>query len=144
MDIFAQLGINTTAGIQFVFFAIALIFLSKVVFGPYAHALEERERRTKGGEDLALEYQNKSVELQTEYEVKTRDLNSQMKSIIDAAKTQANKDYESAVSKARTEADKLVQDNRTQITSAVATAAGDLKSQTNSVAMAITSKLLGK
>lgn len=144
MDIFGQLGINTTAGIQFVFYAIALIFLSKFVFAPYAHALEEREHRTKGGEDLALEYQQKSSELQAEYETKLRDLNGQIKSIVDTAKTQASKDSESIVNAARAGADKLVEDNRLKITAAVSSAAADLKSQTTNVAMAITNKLLGK
>ncbi|WII73029.1 ATP synthase F0 subunit B [Bdellovibrio sp. 22V] len=142
MDIFGQLGINTTAAFQFVLFAIALIFLSKVVFAPYAHALEERQRRTKGGEDLALEFQNKSVELQSEYETKTRELNSQIKGIVDAAKSQANKEYETLVAKARAESEKMVQDNRNKITTAIQSAAADLKSQTNAVAMAITTKLL--
>lgn len=144
MDIFGQLGINITAIYQFVFFAIALIFLSKVVFAPYSHALEERQRRTKGGEDLALEYQNKSIELQTSYEEKTRDLSAQIKSIVDSAKGQATKEYETLVAQSRTQADKLVLDNRTKISSAVQAAAGELKTQTNSVAMAITHKLLGK
>jgi F-type H+-transporting ATPase subunit b len=144
MDIFGQLGINTTAGIQFVLFAIALIFLSKFVFGPYAHALEERERRTKGGEDLALEYQQKSVELHSEYETKARDVNNEIKKIVDASKAQANKEYEALVEKARGEANKLVQDNRTKVTAAVQQAASELKSQTNAVAMAITTKLLSK
>lgn len=144
MDIFGQLGINTTAAIQFIFFAIALLFLTKVVFTPYAHALEERERKTKGGEDLALEYQAKSVELQTQYETKLRELNQETKSIIDASKAEANKQYETTVSKSRDEATKLVSENRTKISTAVEAAARDLKSQTQAVALAITSKLLGK
>lgn len=142
MDIFGQLGINTTAGFQFVLFAIALIFLSKFVFAPYAHALEERQARTKGGEDLALEYQNKSVELQSEYEVKLRDLNGQIKSIVDASKSQANKEYEVLIERARSEAEKHVQTNRAKISSAVTAAAAELKTQTTAVAMTITNKLL--
>lgn len=142
MDIFGQLGINTTAAIQFVLFAIALIFLSKVVFTPYTHAYEERQRRTKGGEDLALEYQNKSVELHSEYETKARELNNEIKGIVDGAKSQANKDYESLVAKARSESEKLVHENRTKISTAVQGAAAELKSQTTAVAMAITTKLL--
>ncbi|MBV2168996.1 MAG: ATP synthase F0 subunit B [Bdellovibrio sp.] len=142
MDIFGQLGINTTAAFQFVFFSIALLFLSKVVFAPYAHALEERQRRTKGGEDLALEYQNKSVELQTEYETKLRTLNSEIKTIVDSAKSQANKEYEALIANVRTDSEKLVQENRSKISAAVQTAAADLKSQTTAVAMAITTKLL--
>lgn len=144
MDIFGQLGINSTAAIQFVFFAIALLFLTKVVFTPYAHALEERQRKTKGGEDLALEYQAKSVELQTEYETKVRALNVEMKNIIDASKTEATKQYETSVAKTRADADKLINDNRSKVTAAVQTATQELKTQTQSVALAITSKLLGK
>lgn len=142
MDIFGQLGINTTAAFQFVLFAIALTFLSKVVFAPYAHALEERQKRTKGGEDLALEYHNKSIELQTEYESKIRDLNAQIKVVVDTTKTQANKDYETLVTSARVESEKLVQTNRAKVASAVQQAAADLKAQTTAVAMAITNKLL--
>jgi F-type H+-transporting ATPase subunit b len=144
MDIFGQLGINTTAAIQFALFAISLVFLTKVVFGPYAHALEERERRTKGGEELAHEFQSKSVELQSTYETKTREVNAEIKAIFDSTKAAANKEYELSVSQARAQADKLVQTNREKISSAVSQAAAELKSQTNAVAMAITSKLLGK
>ncbi|UOF00409.1 ATP synthase F0 subunit B [Bdellovibrio reynosensis] len=142
MDIFGQLGINTTAAFQFVLFAIALIFLSKVVFAPYAHALEERQNRTKGGEDLALEYQNKSIELTSKYEAGARQLNAEIKTIVDGAKSAANKDYELLVSKARAEAEKLVHDNRTQITTSVQAATAELKTQVPNVAMSITKKLL--
>lgn len=144
MDIFGQLGINTTAAYQFVFFAIALIYLSKVVFTPYAQALDERQKKTKGGEDLATEYQAKSVELQAEYETKARALNNEIKAIIDSAKSQAAKDYEQAVEQSRLQADKLVQQNRATVVSAVGSAVAELKSQTSAVAMAITTKLLGK
>lgn len=142
MDIFGQLGINTTAAFQFVLFAISLLFLSKYVFAPYAHALEERQRRTKGGEDLALEFQNKSVELHSEYETKARELNGEIKGIVDEAKSQANKEYEALVTKARAEAEKLVHENRTKISSAIEGAAAELKAQVPAVAMAITTKLV--
>ena len=142
MDIFGQLGINTTAAFQFVLFAIALIFLSKVVFAPYTHALEERENRTKGGEDLAVEFSNKAAELQSQYETKLRALNSETKSIMDAARTKATQDYESTVSGVRTEAEKMVQENRKTIAQSVQAAAAELKSQSPAVAMAITQKLL--
>lgn len=142
MDIFGQLGIDTTAAFQFAFFCIALIFLTKVVFGPYTHALEERQKRTKGGEDLALEYQSKSVELHSAYEAKMRELNNEIKAIVDSAKTQANKEYETLVNNVRGESEKVVQGNRTQLVAAVQAASQELKSQTTSVALAITNKLL--
>lgn len=144
MDIFNQIGINTTAIIQFVFYAIALVFLSKTVFAPYAHALEERQKRTKGGEDLALEFQKSAIELQSEYEIKARKQNEQIKAIFDATKSEANAQFERSVTSARDEANALVEDNRNKISSAISSAAAELKGQTAAVAMAITNKLLGK
>ncbi len=144
MDIFNQIGINTTAIIQFVFYAIALVVLSKTVFAPYAHALEERQKRTKGGEDLALEFQKKSIELQSDYEQKARKQNEEIKAIFDATKTAANAQYEKSVTSAREDANSLVVDNRNKISTAISAATAELKGQTTAVAMAITNKLLGK
>lgn len=142
MDIFGQLGINTTAAFQFIIFCIALIFMSKVVFAPYAHALEERQKRTKGGEDLAFEFQNRSQQLQSDYENKMRELNGEIKAIVDAAKSQSAAEYESSISKVRDEAEKMVQENRTKILAAVQVAKQELQNQTGAVALSITNKLL--
>ena len=60
MEIIQQLGINGTALIQFGIFICAFFFLNLYLFTPYYKALEERENRTLGGEDLALEFQKKS------------------------------------------------------------------------------------
>ncbi len=144
MDILAQLGINFTAVIQFVLFSIVMIFLSKFVFAPYAHALEEREARTKGGEDLALEFHNKATELQSEYETKLVSLNKDMKEIIDASKAEASKNMEAAVTEARKTADQLIADNKVNIANSVKKAESELKNETNSAALLITNKLLGK
>ncbi len=144
MDIFGQLGINPTTGIQFVFFAIALLFLSKVVFAPYANALEEREKKTKGGEELALEYQAKAIQLQSEYESKIRHLNNDMKNIVDLSKSDASRHYDSAIEKSRLEAEKLVNENRQKILKEIESVSMELRAQTQTIALSITSKLLGK
>lgn len=142
MNILGQLGINSTAAIQFILFAISLIFLTKFVFSPYVAALEERKKRTKGGEDLALEILTESKALQKEYEVKVRDLNDKIKTTIDAAKGQADKEYQAAVASAREEAEGFVVNNRKELSDAVSVASAELRSQTTAVAMAITTKLL--
>jgi len=144
MEIFQQIGIDQTAFIQFVLFAIAITFLSKVVFAPYAHAVEERQNRTKGGEDLAVEITKKAHELQAELEVAARDVNGKIKAIVDEAKSSASKGYESAVQSARSEADQMIAKNRQSVESSVKTAGEELKSHTTQVALTITNKLLGK
>ncbi len=144
MEILQQIGVNKTALIQFVIFAIAILFLTKVVFSSYAQALDERENRTKGGEDLAVEFKKKALELQGEYEVKAREVANEIKGIFDAQKAEASSSYEGIVNTARQNAEGLVLENRTKITAAVSSASADLKAQTNTVALAITHKLLGK
>lgn len=144
MDILQSIGINSTAGIQFVIFVIAIFFLNKFVFTSYAHAAEERLKRTKGGEDLALEFQKKAIELQSVYELKAREINDQIKSIVDEAKGAANKQYESTVSAARDQATTLTNENRSKVLAAFNQASVQLKEQTSTMAMAITNKLLGK
>lgn len=142
MDIFGQLGINTTAAYQFVIYSITLLFLSKVVFGPYAQALNERQKRTKGGEDLAVEFHAKATELQSEYETKTRDLAGQIKSIVDTQKSMASKESELIIARAKEESEQQIQKNRDVVTAAVKTAESELKNQTSAVATTITAKLL--
>ncbi len=43
------------------------------------------------GRGPGLEFHNKSVELHSEYEAKMRELNNEIKNIVEAAKTQATK-----------------------------------------------------
>lgn len=144
MEILQQIGVNQTALIQFVIFLFALLFLYNVVFKPYSHALEEREKRTKGGEDLALEIQKQALDLQRDYESKAREVSSQVKSIFDTHKMTATKDAEFLVAQARSEAEKLVQNNRDQVQISMRSASENLKGQTTQVALAITQKILGK
>lgn len=144
MDILAQLGINSTSIYTFVLFAIAMIFLSNFVFAPYAKALEERENRTKGGEDLAIEFHNKATTLQSEYETKLISLNNEMKQIIDASKTEAGKVADALINDSRKIADQLIAQNKVAIQNTVKAAEVELKAETNSAAILITNKLLGK
>ncbi|MFP5518376.1 MAG: ATP synthase F0 subunit B [Bdellovibrionia bacterium] len=144
MEILQQIGINHTALFQFVIFTITLIFLSNVVFKPYAKALEQREQKTKGGEDLAVELQKQAAELQKDYEVKVKDLTEKMKNIFETHKSSAQKDSEVLVTAARKQAEQTVEENRKVISTAVSQASNDLKAQTPQVAMMITQKLIGK
>jgi F-type H+-transporting ATPase subunit b len=142
MNILGQLGINSTAAIQFILFAISILFLTKAIFSPYLSALEERKKRTKGGEDLALEILAQSKHLQKEYETKLRGLNDQIKSTVESAKTLADKDYREALSSAKAEAELFIANNRKELSGSIEVAASELKSQTTAVAMAITTKLI--
>jgi F-type H+-transporting ATPase subunit b len=144
MEIIHQLGINQTAFVQFAIFICIFFFLNLYVFTPYYAALAEREKRTLGGEDLALEFHKKTTELHSEYQLKTKEVTSKIKSIYEAQRNDAMKDYDIIVSKAREEAGVVLDTNNKKIAQAVQSAASALKLETTNVAVAITQKLLGK
>lgn len=144
LQICKQIGINQTAFIQFAIFILTISFLRYVVFGPYTKAMSERKHRTKGGEDLAVEIHKKAGELHAEYELKAKEINSQIKEIYDHSRTVAMKDYDLIVEKARNEANALIEKNRTELENKIRSTAEQLKTQTSTVALVITNKLLNK
>ena len=108
MAILQQFGINETFFYQLVIFLIAITSLSLLVFKPYLAALEQRENRTKGGEELAHELHRASADLRAQYETRAREVSGQIKSIYDDYRSQASKEQEHIVSRARGESQKLV------------------------------------
>lgn len=144
MEIIHQLGINQTAFVQFAIFIAIFFFLNAYVFTPYYKALEVRESRTLGGEDLALEFQKKATDLHSEYQLKAKEVTSKIKSIYDAQRNDAAKEYDVIVTKARAEAATLLEGNDRSIAQSIQATAAALKAETKNVAVAITQKLLGK
>lgn len=144
MEIIQQLGINGTALIQFGIFICAFFFLNLYLFTPYYKALEERENRTLGGEDLALELQKKSTDLHSEYQTKAKEVAKKIKDIYDHQRGDAAKDYEALVGKARAEATSLLEANNQKIAHSIQATSAALRSETTNVSIAITQKLLGK
>lgn len=144
MDLLSSLGITPVAGFQFLIFVGLLTFLSLYVFSPYVHAFEERQKRTKGGEVLAEEYQHKTTELQSAYQDKAREVHGHISAIFQRNRSEALADYDKIVNQAKKEAQSLIENNRQGIAKVVQQTSDDLRSQTTSVALAITNKLLGK
>lgn len=144
MEIIQQLGINGTALIQFGIFICAFFFLNLYLFTPYYKALEERENRTLGGEDLAIELQKKSASLQDDYQAKAKAQAKTIKEIYDEQRAGAVKEYESLVGKARAEAAALLETNSQKIAQSIQATSAALKAETTNISVAITQKLLGK
>lgn len=144
MEIIQQLGINGTALIQFGIFICIFFFLNLYLFKPYYKAFEERENRTLGSEDLALEIHQKTTELHSEYQTKAKSVSQKIKTIYDAQRTDALKEYDSIVNQARQQSTALLESNNAQIAQSIQATASQLQAETSQVAMAITRKLLGK
>jgi len=144
MGLLQALGINGLAIIQFGILLVIFLFLSLYVFGPYLRAAEERQTRTKGGEALADEYQQKTTDLQIRYQERAREIHGQIAALFQQSRSEAATEYERIVGKAREESNRLIEKNRLTIGEAVSVASADLRREATQASLAITNKLLGK
>lgn len=142
MAILTQLGINHTTFYCFIIFIITFLFLKEFLFSPYYRAFEERESRTKGGEDQAKELLTKTSQMKQQFEEEARDLNSEIKSIFDETRGLATKEYEKVIYEARKQADLVIEETRTRVAGELKKAQDQLKLEAPSVALAITKKML--
>lgn len=142
MAILHQLGINYTTFYCLVIFLFTFFTLKSLVFEPYYNALAEREKRTKGGEESAVQLQEKTRQIKTVYESEARDLNYEVKSIFDESRLLASKEYSRVVAEARQNAEKYIEKVRDQVNSEIKKASEQMKMEIPSVALVITKKML--
>lgn len=144
MAILHQLELNQSFFIQLIVFTIAYLALSRFIFTPYAKALEQREQRTKGGEDLAVELHKKADELRAQYESKARQVNGNVKTIFDEYRLEATKECEQIVSRARAESQKLIEAARQRVSLEIGEAQAKIKAEAPVIAQEMTRRLLAK
>lgn len=142
--IITQLGLNQSFFFQFIIFSIAYVVLSKVVFTPYGEALAQREQKTVGGEELAVELLKATEELKSNYEIKARQVSSEVKAIFDEYRAEAQKEQEKIVSEARALSNKVIEENRTKVQHEVAQAQTQMKAEVAQVSQEMIKKLLSK
>jgi F0F1-type ATP synthase membrane subunit b/b' len=144
MNILEQLGLNHTYFFQLTLFIGTLILLGQFVFKDFTHLLELRNQQTKGSEDLAVEVQQKTAQLNSQYETRARQVNNEIKTIFDSYREDAGREYEKVVSKARTESQKLIEETRQRVSVEIEQATKRLLEEVPVVAQSMTNKLLSK
>ena len=144
MEIFKQLGVDSTLWIHLGCFLVSYVALMQLILKPYLAAYVEREKRTVGSEESAVRLVEEANDLQMQLALKTRDLNTKMKSFYDDARIAGQKQSETIVGAAREEAASLLKGNREQIAVEVSKAQKTLAADIPAVGSAIASKLAGK
>lgn len=142
MAILSQLGINYTTFYCFLIFVVTFFFLKELLFRPYYLAFEEREKRTKGGQEGAKDLQKQTLDLHKEFEQEARDLNSQIKNIFDLARSEATKDVEGILASGRKSAEKVIEETRLTVAGEVKKSREQMRLEAPSIALAITKKML--
>jgi F0F1-type ATP synthase membrane subunit b/b' len=144
MNILTALGVNSTLWIQLGCFLVAYVALTQLVFKPYMAAFHERITRTIGNEEYAQRILQEVADLQTQYEVRARELNDETKSIFDQTRVAAMRDYDKTISAARQETTDLLEKTRIQIAVNIREAQTAVMREAPDVGRVIASKLMGK
>lgn len=144
MNLLTSLGINSTLWLHVVCFAVSYFALSNLVFKPYARALKEREGRTVGSENAAVQLLEEAAAIQSQYDAKAKLAAASIKKVFDQSRAEAMKEYEEISSAARNDAALLLEQNRKKLSQQVEAAKQALQSEIPSVTTAIASKIAGR
>ncbi|OFZ16664.1 MAG: hypothetical protein A2Z20_01050 [Bdellovibrionales bacterium RBG_16_40_8] len=115
MNIISALGINATLWFQLGIFIMVYAFLRLLVFGPYFRAYSTRQGQTQGSRKRAEKVIAQTKELQTIYQRKARELNSEIKAIYEKARFEATKEQEKLNAESRENAKKNLEGSRKKI-----------------------------
>lgn len=107
-------------------------------------AFSARKGATKGTQEAAEQIVLETQDIQYKFETRAKELNSEIKTIFDAARKDASRLQEEIVYKAREEAEALVKKNREEIRSGVQKSKEELKKYIPELTQSISNKLLGK
>lgn len=144
MQMLEALGVNVTVIYQFGFFLVTYLVLSNVLFQPYYKAFLTRGDKTVGNTEAAEKLLVEARDLEAEYEVKAREINTKVRSIYEQNRQQAIREQEKQMAEARLRAKQIIEDNKQKVQTEVARAQQEISKEVALVSQAITTKLLGK
>ncbi len=143
MDIFQQLGVNHTVWIQFVLFVVSIWILQKAVFQDFAQAAFDREQRTRGSEDRAVQFAEKTKILSSQYETEARALNDEVKKHFEQARKEASKKVEEFVQTSRHQSQKTLEETRARVAQELHRARDGASREVPEVVASIIRRMLG-
>ena len=142
--IFGGLGVDSTIWVQLGLFLFILTFLWKVTFEPYLAAFDERQNQTEGNQDEAEQIAAQTRELENIYQRNARGLNTDIKSVFDRRRLEAQKEHERLVVEAKDKAKGILDSARSTIESEYNRAREELLKESPAIGKSIASRLLSK
>lgn len=138
------LKLDATIVPQFFIFLLAYLILLKLVFEPYMKAFNKRKEATVGSKELADQLLLETQDIHFKYEVKAREINSELRKIYDAARKDALKLHEEILNSARGEAEAKLKTLREELSKNANQVRDELKKQIPEISRTISNHLLGK
>lgn len=144
-DLLPLLHFNPVAfGLTFAVFAVLLIILSKVAWGPILKALDERDQSIRGDLDLAEQARAQAEKLEAQHKQALSELREEARKIREEARDLAAKEREELLKAARAESSQLVEAARQDIGREREQALEDIKGMAVEVGVALARKLLAR
>jgi F-type H+-transporting ATPase subunit b len=144
MDLFTQLGVNSTLPYQLATFIVAFVVLKYLLFKPYFAAFNERRERTIGMTELAERFVAEARELEEKYTMRAQEVNDRFREIYDKSRAETMQEYDRLIGEARGKTRAAVEQTRKKIQVEMEGARKQLQSEVGSVTQLISQKLIGK
>lgn len=138
------MDINYTLWIHLIWFLIAYIALSNLVFKPYLKVYRERQSNTDGKLIASQKLIEKADLLSKEYENKVRLLNKEIKSIFEGRKAESLKKIDQVLTEASEKAQDKLNQTRIYLTEQTNVASKEMGHYVRELGKAMVNKIVGK
>lgn len=143
-SILNSLGINSSLYDHFALFFFTYLVVSFLVFRPYAKAHKAREERTVGSQDHAVKLWAESEKLREQFQTKAKELNLEIKGVVDGAKKKAMSEYQEQIQAAQEDYGQRLDQLKARVDTARAQALASVDREVTPLSQSISDKLLGR
>jgi F-type H+-transporting ATPase subunit b len=140
----SMISLDYSVVYQIVLFLVVWVILRKILFQPYLHLLEERERKTTGAQHDSLELEHEGARLRAEYEEKIAQAKAAGYASKEAILQEARRERESILTEAREEAMKLLEGMRREVETQMQKEGQLAAVEARIIAQEMASKILGR
>jgi F-type H+-transporting ATPase subunit b len=129
---------------QIILYVVLLLILNKMLFQPYSHLLEDRERSTIGAQHDAAALEHEGARLRAEYEEKIAQAQAAGYTAREAILQDGRQQRERILGQARAEAARTLEEVRREVTTALERERRLAAAEAVAVAADMVSKVLGR
>jgi F-type H+-transporting ATPase subunit b len=129
---------------QIILFLVLWLILNKLLFQPYLHLLEERERKTSGAQHDSTDLEFEGARLKTQYEESIAQAQAAGYAAKDAILQEGRQQREKILNQARQEAALTLERTRIEVAAAMERERGLAAAEVAAVAGDMAAKVLGR
>lgn len=138
----AAIDVDGTVLIQFVIFALVLVFLNVVLFQPYLKARDARSEGVGGAKEDAVEMETRAAQLVEEFDQRMRQIRRNAQDVRESMRNQGLQEQADLVEEVRDELGAQLEEEREKIRGQVGDAKAEIRARSEALASAMVDKVL--